>query len=529
MVDWLCATRPVHTVVRFNGGAQAAHNVVLRDGRHAHVRAVRRRARSARRADPPVAVHGGGPAGAGRRGRPPRHGRRARRARPAHRRPGRAAGHAVPPGRQPGPGARPGRRPARLVRAWAWARPSRTRSPTPTTRPGSATAAAPAVLRRKLAALRDRLHRRARPAGRAAGRGLLPRRSPAFAARVRDRRPVLPGRGCCARGTVRLRGRAGGAAGRVARLPPVHDLEHHDLRQRRALLAEAGRPATRRGSGVLRACHHPARAGPAGHRGPGAAVAPTRTTRPNPWQGAFRFGHFDAVAHRYALEVAGGVDGLALTHLDLAGPELRICRRYDDLRPARPRPARRPGPAGRAHRPPAALPARCYDDGHRPTGRARCRRRWARRWCSPRTAPPPRTRPGPCSRPVVREEGAPLTRRTGEHGGMGDVLDLLHDTVTSPWVYLVIFAVTAVDALLPGGTGRGGGDHRRGASRPAGAQPGAGDRDRRGRRAASATTSPTPSGAAAARAGWPGSRRTAGGGPAPSGPAGRVDRRGGLS
>ena len=34
VVDLLCATRQVHTVVRFNGGAQAAHNVVLRDGRH---------------------------------------------------------------------------------------------------------------------------------------------------------------------------------------------------------------------------------------------------------------------------------------------------------------------------------------------------------------------------------------------------------------------------------------------------------------------------------------------------------------
>ena len=33
VVDWLCATRPVHAVVRFNGGAQAAHNVVLPDGR----------------------------------------------------------------------------------------------------------------------------------------------------------------------------------------------------------------------------------------------------------------------------------------------------------------------------------------------------------------------------------------------------------------------------------------------------------------------------------------------------------------
>ncbi|MGW1056530.1 DedA family protein [Micromonospora rubida] len=32
---------------------------------------------------------------------------------------------------------------------------------------------------------------------------------------------------------------------------------------------------------------------------------------------------------------------------------------------------------------------------------------------------------------------------------MQSVLDLLHDTVTSPWVYLVIFLVTAVDAVFP--------------------------------------------------------------------------------
>ena len=49
------------------------------------------------------------------------------------------------------------------------------------------------------------------------------------------------------------------------------------------------------------------------------------------WQGAFRVGHFDAVAHRYAVEVAGGVDGLAVTHLDAPprAPELRICTSYD--------------------------------------------------------------------------------------------------------------------------------------------------------------------------------------------------------
>ena len=48
------------------------------------------------------------------------------------------------------------------------------------------------------------------------------------------------------------------------------------------------------------------------------------------WQGAFRVGHFDAVAHRYAIEVAGGVDGLAVTHLDAPArcPGLRVCEAY---------------------------------------------------------------------------------------------------------------------------------------------------------------------------------------------------------
>ncbi|GAA2703914.1 adenylosuccinate synthetase [Actinoplanes palleronii] len=48
------------------------------------------------------------------------------------------------------------------------------------------------------------------------------------------------------------------------------------------------------------------------------------------WQGRFRTGHFDAVAHRYAVEVAGGVDELAVTHLDVAAREtgLGICTSY---------------------------------------------------------------------------------------------------------------------------------------------------------------------------------------------------------
>jgi hypothetical protein len=42
-------------------------------------------------------------------------------------------------------------------------------------------------------------------------------------------------------------------------------------------------------------------------------------------------GHFDAVAIRYALDVCGGADALALTHLDVARAraDLRICRAYE--------------------------------------------------------------------------------------------------------------------------------------------------------------------------------------------------------
>jgi adenylosuccinate synthase len=71
--------------------------------------------------------------------------------------------------------------------------------------------------------------------------------------------------------------------------------------------------------------------------GPHVTEDPALTARlvdphnhPGPWQGTFRVGHFDAVAHRYAIEVAGRLDGLALTHLDIATaePALRICRAY---------------------------------------------------------------------------------------------------------------------------------------------------------------------------------------------------------
>lgn len=56
---------------------------------------------------------------------------------------------------------------------------------------------------------------------------------------------------------------------------------------------------------------------------------PERHNGVGEWQGAFRAGHFDAVAHRYAVEVAGGVDALAVTHLDAVLPQMRICTSYE--------------------------------------------------------------------------------------------------------------------------------------------------------------------------------------------------------
>jgi len=56
---------------------------------------------------------------------------------------------------------------------------------------------------------------------------------------------------------------------------------------------------------------------------------PERYNGYGPWQQAFRVGHFDLVAAKYAIEAIGGVDGIVLTHLDrVAGPQT-ACTAYD--------------------------------------------------------------------------------------------------------------------------------------------------------------------------------------------------------
>ena len=51
----------------------------------------------------------------------------------------------------------------------------------------------------------------------------------------------------------------------------------------------------------------------------------------DPWQQGFRLGHFDMVLLRYAVEALGGVDQIVLTHMDKRPAEQKICTSYDGL------------------------------------------------------------------------------------------------------------------------------------------------------------------------------------------------------
>ncbi len=48
------------------------------------------------------------------------------------------------------------------------------------------------------------------------------------------------------------------------------------------------------------------------------------------WQGDLRFGHFDFVAAQYAIKCCGGIDGLALTHLDCSESPFTYVDEYRD-------------------------------------------------------------------------------------------------------------------------------------------------------------------------------------------------------
>lgn len=84
-----------------------------------------------------------------------------------------------------------------------------------------------------------------------------------------------------------------------------------------ALLKEVGHEGSVTRLGLLRAYATRHGAGPFPTEDPGLSQAiPDLHNGSDGWQGGFRVGYFDAVAARYALEVAGPIDGLVITNLD---------------------------------------------------------------------------------------------------------------------------------------------------------------------------------------------------------------------
>ncbi|WP_250980050.1 adenylosuccinate synthetase [Streptomyces sp. RKAG293] len=197
-------------------------------------------------------------------------------------------------------------------------------------RAGAAAGAARRALRGRLRGLRPRGHPRRRRASRAAA----------------------------GRRAGRLRGAQGVLLDEWHGFHPYTTWSTTTFANAETLLAEAGGAGTALRLGVVRT--YTTRHGP----GPLVTEDPELARElPEPhnghgrWQGAFRTGHFDAVAHAYAVEVCGGVDALAVTHLDAPArcPGLRIARAYGmDGRLVEHLPAGAPGDLGRQ----AALTAR---------------------------------------------------------------------------------------------------------------------------------------------------------------------------
>jgi adenylosuccinate synthase len=101
------------------------------------------------------------------------------------------------------------------------------------------------------------------------------------------------------------------------------------------LLDESQRPGDRVRLGVLRTYFTRHGAGPfVTENATLTQNLPDRYNTAAGWQGRFRVGVFDAVAARYAIEAAGGVAGLAVTHADcIDDREWLYCDGYTDVEP----------------------------------------------------------------------------------------------------------------------------------------------------------------------------------------------------
>ena len=324
VVDALCARQPFTTVVRFNGGAQAAHNVLTPDGRHhtfaqfgsgSFIAGVRTHLSRFVLVDPlALAAEAAHLASVGVPGAlglltvdrdalltTPYHqaANRARelaRGRDRHGSCGMGIGETV-----------------------------RYALEHPADAPRVADCAAPRTLARSLARLRDRLADELGPGG-GPDVASLCEAYRAFAERV----PLVDGgylRRLLRAGPVVFEGAQGILLDEWRGFHPYTTWSTTTFANAEALLAEAGQAAARLGVARCYLTRH----------GPGPFVTEDPTlefaephNRHGAWQGAFRIGHPDAVALRYAVEVAGGVDAVALTHLDAASLScLRLCRAYE--------------------------------------------------------------------------------------------------------------------------------------------------------------------------------------------------------
>lgn len=326
VVDWLCSPDgggPVHTVVRFNGGAQAGHNVVTTDGRH-HTFAqfgsgiftpgVRTHLSRFVLVDPlALAAEAAHLASVGIIDALDRLtiDRDALLATPYHRAANQARELARGENRHGSCGMGIGE-----TASYALCHP--------TDAPRVADCAAPRTLRRKLAVLRDRLTSEVGPLD-APSAARLCDVYRAFAARI----PLVDSgylRRLLHAGPAVFEGAQGVLLDEWRGFHPYTTWSTTTFANAERLLAEAGETAIR--LGVVRCYltrHGP---GPLVTEDPTLEIPEPHNHRGN-WQGEFRAGHLDAVALRYAAEVTGGVDAVALTHLDTATQHpLRLCTSY---------------------------------------------------------------------------------------------------------------------------------------------------------------------------------------------------------
>jgi adenylosuccinate synthase len=326
VVDWLCSRaggEPVRAVVRFNGGAQAAHNVVTPDGRHhtfaqfgsgSFTPGVATHLSRFMLVDPlALAAEAAHLAAVGVPDALDRLtvDRDALLTTPYHRAANQARERARGEHRHGSCGMGIGE----TVR-YALSEPARA--------PRVGDCQSPRALARKLAVLRDRL---TDELGQLGGPPVLDVCDAylAFAERVRLTGPEYLDRLLRA-GPVVFEGAQGVLLDEWHGFHPYTTWSTTTFANAQALLAQAGMTGIR--LGVIRCYLTRHGQGPLVTEDPTLEL-PELHNGTGEWQGPFRIGHFDAVALRYAIEVAGGVDELALTHLDAARRQpLRVCRGY---------------------------------------------------------------------------------------------------------------------------------------------------------------------------------------------------------